>query len=74
VRIDLREPHPPSYQKYRTLLDGEDVTMSCFLADDVEGVVGVYLRDATGHFYREGDGAAREFRKGVVTLIPPEKP
>jgi hypothetical protein len=74
TRIDLRlrksEANPERAHAYRALLDGEDVSDRCFLSDDVEGVVGLYLRDSEGHFYRDGDDAAHEFRKGIVTLIP----
>lgn len=75
MRVDLRiYPLPPEMaaRRYdRVFLDGVDVTNRCFLADDQEGIVGLYLHDESGHFYRDGDGAASEFRKGVITLIPP---
>jgi hypothetical protein len=67
----MRGGRGTAFQRYRALLNGEDVTTRCFLADEEEGIVGLYLRDDTGHFYKQGDGAAHEFRKGVVTLVPP---
>ena len=77
TRIDLRTwrsgDEPPRAYAYRMTLDGEDLSNECFLADDVTGEVGLYVRDGAGHFHRDKVtcGAAYEFRKGVVALIPP---
>lgn len=73
MRIDCRLGDGLPYKRWRVLLDGVDVTRDCFLADDHSpGLVGLYLRDENDGFYRQGDDAAREFRSGKVTLIPPE--
>lgn len=76
MRVDTRDGTGRQFLRYRVLLNGEDVTTQCFLADDKEGVVGLYLRDVSGHFYvdksyKDGDAAAHEFKHGVVTMIPP---
>jgi hypothetical protein len=79
MRVDLRDLRdrtaPTRYRSFRVFLDGNDVSDRCFLADDEQGIVGLYLRDESGHFYRQDDGigAASEFRRGTVTLVaPPE--
>lgn len=72
MRVDLRDPdRKPEDRKYRVLLDGLEVTSACFMFDDQDGIVGLYLRDETGHFYKnpDTDTAALEFRKGVVTVL-----
>lgn len=76
TRIDWRaRPTSPACLKYRhsrVLLDGVDVTAGCFLADDDTGEVGHYLRDASGHFYRDGPfRAAQELRTGKVEIRDP---
>ena len=74
MRIDLRiRDQARMYHRYRVLLGNEDVSNRCFLADDREHVVGLYLRDSTGHFYNDfatGE-VAREFIHGHVTIIHP---
>jgi hypothetical protein len=62
---------------YRALLDGKDVSARCFLADDETGEVGLYRTNTgtwPGAFYQDPEtgGPAIEFRRGAVTLIPPE--
>lgn len=71
MRIDWRI-HPSTadtlaHKHDRVFLDGVDVTDGCFLAD-TSGLVGNYLRDESGHFYRMGNEPAQEFRRGHVTI------
>lgn len=74
MRTDMRDRESARrYRKWRVLLDGIDVSRRCFLADDhPPGLVGLYLCDESGHFYKDGADAAQEFRHGKVTFIPPE--
>ncbi len=74
MRVDMRDEElRRKYWEWRVFLDGTEVTRECFMADDhPPGIVGLYLRDEHGSFYRQGDGVAHEFRRGKVTLIPPE--
>lgn len=72
MRIDTREG-APGYG-LRAVLNGEDVTERCFLADDETGEVGLYLRNEGGSFYVNPDTfeLAIEFLSGQVRLISTE--
>lgn len=54
----------------RVWLDGQDVTHRCFVADDKEGYVGVYLLDDHGRHVRRDNGhAAVEVLAGQVQYV-----
>lgn len=54
--------------RWRILLNGQNVTDECFYADDLTGVVMVYLRNARGRFYRKDGVPAQEMRRGIVRI------
>lgn len=69
--------------KWHATLDGKAVCAQCFFADSTAGIVGLFSRDYSGHFYLAGPmykhgpedttdyGAAVEMRYGRVELLPP---
>jgi hypothetical protein len=61
---------------FRVLLDGEDVSDRCFMADDEAGLVGLYQRNETGHFFvlPGRNEPATEYVRGTVVLVPPPVP
>lgn len=73
MHVDLRCDcgcTPRDAYKFGATLDGVDVTNECFMANDVLGMVGLYRRDETGHFYKDwvAGGAASEILHGRVEI------
>ncbi len=55
--------------RYRVWLNDREVTNETFYVDARRGLVRMYLRDAEGHFYVDGDHVARVERRGHVRLV-----
>lgn len=70
--VDVRA-NPSEATKYRTSLDGIDVSDRCFYADDLAGVVRCYKVNESGHVYVDPDDpghAASEELHGAVAIWP----
>lgn len=52
-------------RSYKVLLDGEDVSQWCYMADDETGEVGLYRRE----WWRDTDEPEQEIRRGKVVII-----
>jgi hypothetical protein len=68
VSIDANDPgFNPRRSMASVVLDGE-VLHDCITADEEEGMVLVYARDATGNFILDGDEMRTEQRFGKVSV------
>jgi hypothetical protein len=58
--------------RYKVLLDGEDVSDYCYMADDQTGEVGLWRRNDAGAFYMDPatNEPAQEVRQGQVVIYP----
>lgn len=59
----------------RVIVDGQDVTYDCYMADDKKGLALINLRDERGHHYVGTDGkiARRKYRGPVRIIERPAK-
>lgn len=67
--MHVRVGDPGAIWVKAVLLDGENVTNLCFMADEEEGLVGVYRSDADGNKFATSEGLpVEEFRRGTVVI------
>lgn len=67
MRVDVRMMGSEA-QRYRCFLDGEEVTMRCFAADDVEGWAECYIQTEEGGFLHVNGVLLTEKLKGNVVF------
>jgi hypothetical protein len=71
-RLDAGSRTDDRWQRARVWLDDQEVTHDCFMADDVLGNVGLFVRDHHGRIRINGWGnPEEEFRHGVVRIELP---
>ena len=70
MRIAVGE-NPEAF-RHRAFLDGVEVTNECFVADEEEGYVHLYLRNKDGRilYTQDRKAFAWERRDGVVRIEP----
>lgn len=74
MRLDVRDADSQfEAMRHRCFLDGVDISMDCFAADDVEGWADCYVRGADGLCIPLPGGELKEERRrGTVEFMPVE--
>jgi len=69
MRLVAGDRQDDRWKRARVWLDDRDVTRECFMADDVLGNVGLFVRDSNGHIIKDGYGGPQEvFLQGKVRI------